>query len=198
MRVPSNRPQSKSPAVPHDAVLGEWTLEPYEWLAFHHQEADARQRRSVVNALLGAVLGAMVMGLFTGRSQAIVAGAVVLGLAAFVVTLISAARLRKREPRAGGAVVVRHDAVEVDGVLRVLRDEEWWISRARVRDDLPFTIIEVTSKRTRHERNGSRRTQEQVVRVPIPRGREAEAQRIADELGRGVGPALEPTREDPV
>ena len=179
-----SRPEA--PTVPHDAVLGEWTLEPYEWLAFYHQEADARQRSAFKNALLGAVLGAMAMGIFIGRAQPIVAGGVVLGVAAFVGTLISAARLRKRDPLAGGAVVVRRNVVEIDGVLQVLRDEEWWISRARVRDDLSFPIIEVTTKCTRHERNGSQRTLEQVVRVPIPRGREADARRIADELGSGI------------
>jgi hypothetical protein len=93
----------------------------------------------------------------------------------------------KRDPHAGGAVVVRRNAVEVDGVLRVLRDGEWWISSAKVRDDLPLSILQLTTKCTHRRRNGSRETQEQVVRVPIPRDREADARRIADELTRDEG-----------
>jgi hypothetical protein len=179
------RPSAEA-AVPPDAVLAEWTLEPYEWLAFYHQEADARRRSAVKYTLVGAVLGAMISGLFTGRSQSIVAGAALLGLAALVATLVSAARMRKRDPHAGGAVVVRRNAVEVDGVLRVLRDGEWWISSAKVRDDLPLSILQLTTKRTHHRRNGSKETVEKVFRVPIPRDREADARRIADELARGV------------
>jgi hypothetical protein len=174
------------PAMPRDAVLGEWTLEPYEWLAFTNQEADRKLRGAFGNALIGAVGGAMATYVVVADRRYTIAGAALVAIAAVVGTFIAARRTRRRAPRAGAAVVVRRNSVEIDGAVEVLRDGEWWLSGAKLRDDLPLPILELTTKRTRYERNGSRRTHEQVVRVPVPRGREADARRIADELRRGV------------
>jgi uncharacterized membrane protein YeaQ/YmgE (transglycosylase-associated protein family) len=182
--VPAGPP--RAPAVPRDAVLGEWTLEPYEWLAFASQEADRKQRGAFGNALIGAVGGAMATYVVVADRRYTIAGAVLAAIAAVVGTLVAARRTRTRAPRAGAAVVVRRNAVEIDGATEVLRDDEWWLSGAKLRDDLPLPILELTVKRTRHERGGSRRTVEQVVRVPVPRGREPDARRIADELRGGT------------
>ena len=46
--------------------------------------------------------------------------------------------------------------------------------------------VELSVKKTTYERNGSRRTMEQVVRVPVPRGREAQAAKVAEQLRRDI------------
>jgi len=177
----------KSPPRATNHVLAEWTLAPYEWRAYVQGEATERRLGAPCKAAIGAVAGAMIAGIFSMESQSIAAGAVVVGLAVFAGTLISAARLGKREPSADGAVVVRGDAVEIDGVTTVLRGDDRRLSGAKLRDDLPLPVVELSVNETIHERGHRRRTVKRVVRVPVPRGREADARRIADELVRGGG-----------
>jgi len=177
---------ARAAAVAPDRELARWTPSPDEWRAFHEQEAARRRRGAAEHALLGAAFGAVVPWIFTGHWQYSAIGAVLAAPAAAVWTLMSAARLRKREPQAGGGVVVRRNAVEVDGVTALLRDGTWWLSGVKLRDDLPLPVLELSVKRTEYERGGSRRTAEQVVRVPVPRDRVAQAGSVAEQLRRGI------------
>ncbi|HEX8905195.1 MAG TPA: hypothetical protein VF771_10160, partial [Longimicrobiaceae bacterium] len=155
-----------------DALLGEWTLAPDEWRAYVEQEADLRRGNAWEPALVGAAFGGVTPYIFTGTWHYSAIGAPTLAAIAFVGALISAARTRKRVPRAGGSVVVRRNAVEIDGDRAVLRDDRWWLSGAKLLADLPFPVLELTVSTVSHQRNGSRRAQSDVVRVPVPRARE--------------------------
>jgi hypothetical protein len=174
-------------AAAADELLGEWTLSADEWRAFHAQEADAKRRGAVEQGLVGAVIGAVMAWVFAGDWRYSLAGALLLGLAMLGGTLASAARLRRKTPSSGGAVVVRRNAVVIDGATEALRDDAWRLASAKLREDLLLPVLEVSLRRTRYERGGASRTHEDVVRVPVARGREADARRIARELaGRTV------------
>lgn len=169
-----------------DRLLAEWTLEPFEWLAFNEARADVRKRGAAYNAVLGAVLGAMMLGVFAERWRYSVIGMLVGAVVAFIGTHVSARRLRARTPGAGAGVVIRRNTVEIDGQSEVLRDGTWWLSAAKVREDLALPMLELSVKKTTWERGGRRRMMERVVRVPIPRGREAQAADVAQQLRRGI------------
>ncbi|HEU4556529.1 MAG TPA: hypothetical protein VFS20_01725 [Longimicrobium sp.] len=169
-----------------DRLLAEWTLEPFEWLAFSEARADVRKRAAAYNAVLGAVLGAMMLGVFAERWRYSVIGMLVGAAVAFIGTHVSARRLRTRMPEAGAGVVIRRNTVEIDGQSEVLRDGTWWLSAAKLREDLALPVLELSVKKTTHERGGRRRMMERVVRVPIPRGREAQAAKVAEQLRRGI------------
>ncbi len=169
-----------------DRVLAEWTLAPFEWLAFNEARAEVRKRAAAYNAVLGAVLGAMMLGVFAERWRYSVIGMLVGAAVAFIGTHVSARRLRARMPGAGAGVVIRRNTVEIDGHSEVLRDGTWWLSAAKVREDLALPMLELSVKKTTWERGGRRRTLERVVRVPVPRGREAQAAKVAEQLRRGI------------
>jgi hypothetical protein len=176
----------RAAAVQPDRVLAQWTLTADEWRAFNEQEAVRKRSGAVEHALVGAAFGAAVPWVFAGHWQYSAIGAVVAGLLAAAWTLVSAARLRTREPRAGGGVVVRRNAVEIDGVTAPLRDDTWSLSGVKLREDLPLPMLELTVKKATHQRNGNRRMDERVVRVPVPRDRVAEAGSVAEQLRRGI------------
>jgi hypothetical protein len=182
---PAARKPKRAP-LRSDAVLGEWTLAPDEWRAFVEQEADRRRRNAWEPALIGAAFGGVMPYIFTGTWRYSLVGVPLVGAIAFALALISAARMRKRVPRAGGTVVVRGNAVEIDGESSLLRDDRWWLSGAKMVTDLPLPVMELTVSTVSYERNGSRRAQSDVLRVPVPRAREADARRICAELRRGV------------
>ncbi len=184
--APKAARKPKRPAVRADAVLGEWTLAPDEWRAFVEQEADRRRRGAWEPALFGAAVGAVVPWIFTGTWRYSLVAAPLLAALVFAGALMSAARSRKRAPRAGGTVVVRRNAVEIDGERDLLRDDEWWLSGARMVTDLPLSVMELVVSTMSYERNGSERPRSSVIRVPVSRAREADAHRICAELKRGV------------
>jgi hypothetical protein len=169
-----------------DRVLAEWTLAPDEWRAFTEGEAEERKRGATYNTIVGALFGAVAPWIFTGRWQYSAIGAVLGAAVALAATHVSARRLRGRMPSAGAGVVIRRNAVEIDGRSKVLRDGTWWLSAAKLREDLSLPVLELSVKKTTYERSGSRRTMEQVVRVPIPRGRQAQAAKVAEQLRRGI------------
>ncbi|HYH82429.1 MAG TPA: hypothetical protein VEX86_21740 [Longimicrobium sp.] len=172
--------------VQADRVLARWTLAPDEWRAFNEVEAEARKRGGMYNTAVGALFGAVAPWVVTGQWRYSAAGALLMAAVVLVWTMMSAARLRKREPRAGGSVVVRRNAVEIDGVTETLRDGTWWLSSAKLRDDLALPVLELSVKKTAYERGGSSRTMEQVVRVPAPRDRAARAAKVAEQLRLGI------------
>lgn len=177
---------ARATAVAPDRVLAQWTLAPGEWRAFHEQEAARKRRGAVEQMLVGAAFGAAVPWIFAGHWQYSAIGAVLIALVAAAWTLASAARLRKRGPQAGGGVVVRRNTVEIDGVTALLRDDTWVLSAVSLREDLPLPVLELSVKKTTHQRNGNRRMDERVVRVPVPRDRVAQAGSVAEQLRRGI------------
>lgn len=183
---PTKRPRRDPAVVQPDRVLAEWTLAPDEWRAFNEAEAEERKRGATYNTVVGALFGTVGPWILTGRWQYSLIGAVLCAAVALIGTHVSARRLRGRVPQAGGGVVIRRNVVEIDGVSEVLRDGTWWLSSAKLRDDLALPLIELSVKKTTYERGGSRRTLEQVVRVPVPHGREAQAANVVEQLRRGM------------
>ncbi|HEX9936010.1 MAG TPA: hypothetical protein VGB15_02780 [Longimicrobium sp.] len=185
---PAAKRPRRDPAtvVQPDRVLAEWTLAPDEWRAFNEAVAEERKRGATYNTVFGALFGAVAPWILTGRWQYSLIGAVLGAAVGWIGTHLGARRLRGRVPQAGAGVVIRRNAVEIDGVSEVLRDGTWWLSSAKLRDDLALPIIELSVKKTTYERGGSRRTMEQVVRVPIPRGREGQAAGVVEQLRRGM------------
>jgi hypothetical protein len=180
---PATRP--KRAAADPNRVLAQWTLAPDEWRAFSQVEAREMRRDLVYNTLVGAVFGVVAVKIFGGRwMYAALAGAL-LGGAILAASVVSIARVRRRLP-AGGGVVIRGNRVEIDGVRSDLVEDGRHLSGARLRKDLRLPVIEITTRKTRYGRNGSRRTMENVLRVPVPRGREDEAGRVAELLRRHV------------
>ncbi|HEX6750774.1 MAG TPA: hypothetical protein VF092_26040 [Longimicrobium sp.] len=181
----ARKPKKHAP-IRADALLGEWTLAPDEWRAFVEQEADRRRRGAWEPALLGAAFGGVVPWIFTGSWRYSLIGAPLIAAIAFAVALVLAARMRKRVPQAGGRVIVRRNAVEIDGDVRQLGSDKGWLTGARMLTDLPLPVMELTVSSVRYERNGSRRAMAGVIRVPVSRAREADARRICDELRSGI------------
>lgn len=171
--------------VPAEQLLAEWTLAPDEWRAFNQGEALEIRRGVVHNTLVGVGFGVMAIKIFGGPWLYAAIAGLLIGGTILGGTLFSAARTRKRVPRLGGGVVIRGNFVEIDGVRSQLSDENWYISGAKLRTDLPLPVIEIRSCRTRFERNGSRRTVADMLRIPVPHGREEEAAQVAELLGRG-------------
>ncbi|HET7464249.1 MAG TPA: hypothetical protein VFJ82_23530 [Longimicrobium sp.] len=188
---PAKQPRRPVARADPNRVLARWTLAPDEWRAYQEGEALEIRRGAGYNVLVGAVFGVGGGWMATGRWPYAAAAAAGMGLVFWLGTLWMAARMRKRVPGAGGAVVLRPTAVEIDGATSTLRDERWWLSGAKVRDDLPLPVIELSMKRATYERGGSRRTFEQVVRVPVPRARAAQAATLVQELRPG-----RPDRDD--
>lgn len=172
--------------VPADQLLAEWVLAPDEWRAFNDAEALEMRRSLRYNTFVGVVFGVVPMKIFGGSWLNAALAGLLLGAIVLAVNLVSIARVRKRVPEKGGGVVIRGNFVDVDGVVTELVSGGWYLSSAKVRKDLPLPVIEICTRKTRHERNGSRRTHEDVLRVPVPRGREEEAAQIAQLLRRGV------------
>jgi hypothetical protein len=188
---PPSATKGRSPrrmlAGPPDRVLAQWTLSPDEWRAFNEQEASRKRRGAVQPTLLGAAAGAVVPWVVYGHWQYSVMGAPVAAAVVLAATLLSAARLRTRAPRAGGGVVIRRGRVEIDGVATELSGDGRQLSAVRLRDDLPLPTLEIEVKRTADPRSPARRGPGDRLRIPIPRGREADAARVA-ELLRGAIP----------
>ena len=124
--------------------------------------------------------------MFSGRWPYTVAAAAVMAAIVYVATRRSAAGLRDKGPRAGGAVILRRHSVEIDGESFPLRDDKWYLAGARLREDLALPVVEITSRRRKFERNGSERVMDGVVRVPVPRPHLDRARAIAEELKKGV------------
>jgi hypothetical protein len=171
--------------VPADQLLAEWTLAPDEWRAYNEGEALEMRRDLVHNTLVGLGFGVMVVKIFGGPWLYAVLAGLLIGGMILAGTSVSIARVRKRVPRMGGGVVIRGNFVEIDGVPSRLSDESWYLSGAKLRKDLPLPVIEIRTCRTRYERNGSRRPVADLLRIPVPHGREEEAAQVAELLGRG-------------
>ncbi len=59
-----------------------------------------------------------------------------------------------------------------------------WLARARLRDDLPLAVLELTRRSETTGNDGSVSTSDDLIHVPIPHGREGEARKVARELAR--------------
>ncbi|HEU4556531.1 MAG TPA: hypothetical protein VFS20_01735 [Longimicrobium sp.] len=172
--------------VPADQLLAEWTLAADEWRAFNECEALEMRRGLLYNTLVGVVLGGVPIKVFGGAWVYAVMAGLLAGAMNLAISLALIARTRRRVPEKGGGVVIRGNSVDVDGVVTELVTSGWHLSSAKLRNDLPLPVIEICTRKTRYERNGSRRTYEDVLRVPVPRGREEEAAQITQLLRRGV------------
>ncbi len=182
----AKRPRRDRAAVPPDRVLAKWTLTADEWHAWSEQEAARKRRGAVENALIAAAAGAVVPWIVLGHWQYSAIGAPALAAIAFAWTLASAARLRTRGPRAGGGVVVRGGAVEIDGATSLLRGDTRALSAATLRDDPPLPILELSVSKTTDERGAGRRATAQMVRIPVPRDHVAQAKSVAEQLRRAI------------
>jgi hypothetical protein len=171
--------------VPAEQLLAEWSLAPDEWRAFNEGEALEMRRDLLYNTLAAVAFGGVPIKIFGGAWVYAVLAGVLAGGMTLAISLAMIARTRKRVPEKGGGVVVRGNFVDVDGVETELVTGDWYLSSAKVRKDLPLPVIEICTRKTRYER-GSRRTFVDVLRVPVPRGREDEAARVAELLRRGV------------
>ncbi|HEX8905196.1 MAG TPA: hypothetical protein VF771_10165 [Longimicrobiaceae bacterium] len=162
-------------------VLAEWTLAPDEWRAFSELEA-ANIRGNVVwttffLGLIGLMLGLIPSG---GRLDYGAIGAVLLGVPGYVAVRTAAHLRRTRAPRAGARVVVRRDTVEIDGRREVVHSRSRWIHQMGLRRDLPLPVVMVTTRYESTE-NFKPVTRNHVFYIPIPRGRETEAEEAVRE-----------------
>ncbi|HEX8905197.1 MAG TPA: hypothetical protein VF771_10170, partial [Longimicrobiaceae bacterium] len=178
--------EKKDPPPPEagDVVLAEWTLAPDEWRAYSEQEAEEISA-SWATLLLAATGGLAALNLSGGRLNYAAAGAALLGIPGFVATRIAARLRRSRAPRAGGRVVVRRDTVDIDGTREIVRGRVSRLHSVSLRHDRPLPVLEVTTQRDARD-NGKPTTRYYIFRVPIPRGREAEARLVVERLTRGV------------
>jgi membrane protein implicated in regulation of membrane protease activity len=174
-----------------DPVLARWTVGPDEWRACAASERRHAGRNAAF-AAASAVAAVMIpFGLFGAWEIGIAVAAV---LAALVAALLPRnARLDHAEDQAAGRgeVVVRRHSVQINGAGRLLEDGRWWIAGTRFLPDASPAMLEIVMRRTSHTRQGPR-TIDDVVRVPVARGSEDQARRIAGDLHRSL-----PAGEDP-
>ncbi len=186
----SPEPPSREPPRNAGPVLAEWTLAPDEWRAYNEHAARSIRAATGYNALVAATLGALLPYLLQVPWRISAASGALLGLIAGLWTLIDARRWQTRAPRSGARVVIRHGAVQVDGASRQLHGDGTWLTAARLRNDLPLPELELV-RRTVSTVQGKTSTIDDCIYVPVARGREAEALRVAEALVRKVPGEIE-------
>lgn len=183
------RPKPARPAVDPDAeppVLARWTVDGAEWRAYSLRELRGATRDAAITFAGMLALGTLVMRGFTGSwtwGFAAAAGLATLGAGLTWLT----ARVRHREERtaAKGEIVVWPDGVEINGRGYFFADGDRRLGGARLLDAERPAVLEIVARRTVRTRNGIR-TEEDVVRVPVPREREDEARALIPALGRAL------------
>lgn len=190
--APPPKPRPKRSPVRRDEVLGQWTLAPDEWRAYREGEAREQRRDLLNNTVAGGMAGLFATWIFAGGWTYAPLGALGGAAAMLLGTLAAISSGRKRAAKNGATVVIRGGAVEIDGATTELGGDGGWLSAVRLREDLPLHALEIEIRRGAADpRSRTRRVTGEVIRIPVPRGREADAARIAERL-RGAIPDGDP------
>lgn len=174
------------PTGPADQLLAKWTLSDEEWREY--TKADAREKLGDVpkHVVMGLMAGGVGYWVITGGWGFAAASALGVGATVLGANLVWLVMRRHRAPREGATVIVRRNVVRIDREGTPLADDANGPWAVRMRDDLPFPVIEITTTKTEDERAKLPARAGRVVRVPVPRGREAEARRVADQLSLDI------------
>lgn len=164
-------------------VLARWTYEPAEWAAFSARELRVRKRDVWIIAAGMLAFGVFFLSFFTDDWAIRIGGGAVLSA---LVTLLQlrGAHAQHAADRAvtRPEVIVRENEVEINGRRHLLEDDRWWLAGARFLADAESPVLEITSRTEKINRHGTTQVMDDVLRVPVPRGREDEARRIAERL----------------
>jgi predicted outer membrane lipoprotein len=189
---PARRQRPPEPGPPR--VLAEWTVEGDEWRAYTARELKRGKEDALIAIGMSLAIGTPAFHVFTG--DWLLGFILACAFAALLATieLRSARRLHADDRKAGrGEVTVWTDRVEINGNTFVFADAEWWLAKVRYLADRQPPVLEITTRTETHDRHGPR-TEDDVVRVPVPRGREEEARALPEVLrGRLALPG--PTEE---
>lgn len=161
-----------------EPVLARWTYEDGEWRTY----AEAELKRQVLVALFVGV-GLSVAGwtIFRGEVEELGFGFVARYALLITGALIAVAVVAYRANRsAPGEAILTPTAVMLNGKYHVLADGRLQFGGVRLTELGTVPVLEFTvSAAARRGRTGSQ------VRVPVPRGRDAEAREIVAAFERG-------------
>lgn len=185
------RPKQARPQADPDAeppVLARWTVDGSEWRAYSLRELRGATRDAAITFAGMLALGTLVMRGFTGSwTWGFAAAAALAALGAGLTWLTARVRHREDRTAARGEIVVWPDGVEINGRGYFFGDGDRRLAGVRLLDTERPAVLEVVARRTVRTRNGIR-TEEDVVRVPVPREREDEARALIPALGRALPP----------
>jgi hypothetical protein len=183
-----DRPNRKRPrpSGPADQLLAKWTLSDEEWREYTKADAREKLRDVPQHAVMGLLAGGVGYWVITGGWGLAAASALAVGATVLGANLVWLVMQRNRAPREGAIVIIRRGMVRIDREGTAIADDGNGPWAVRMRDDLPFPVIEVTTTKTEDERLKRPPRAGRVLRVPVPRGHEAEARRVADQLSLDI------------
>jgi membrane protein implicated in regulation of membrane protease activity len=183
-RLAAGLPAEPPPGPPE--VLARWTLGRAEWAAYASRELRLENRRALETGaafLVFATLVARFQG--AGWLPALGIGAAAGALVAALLWWQARGVHRADAAASAGEVVLTRDTAVIDGREHVLNDGRAWLARVRYLEDESPPVLELTVRQwTRRGPSRDEVTVDDLVRVPVPRGREDEARRVAGQLRR--------------
>ena len=172
-----------------DVELARWTMRPEEWRAFTAAEMRRARREAAVTA---AAMFAIAMTFFGGFWGEWAIGLAVSAVCAALGASRHLTTARRAHAEGGrGDVVIRRSSIEINGIAHLLEDGRWWLAGTRFLPGESPAVLELVTRRESHGRHGPR-TMENVIRVPVARGSEDEARRLAGDLRRPLPPGENP------
>ena len=162
------------------AVLARWTYGREEWDAWTAREYAHRSREAWGFGVVAGLIG-VAIALGRGLPMLMVAGAGAVMYAAGVLGWRGwAAKMRRRNQGVGQrSVTIAANAVLVDGRREFLCDANTRVTAVRYLEDERQPVLTITilyPGRVLHE---------YTARIPVPRGREAEARELVDRFATG-------------
>ena len=173
-------------AIPSDAVLAHWTYDPADWHRYAAAEIHSGVREALVFGATMAAFSVLPLRLLEPEWSGAVKFAAALG--AFVAAerlLVALVTWRRHRSVGRGEVIVGPTAMLRNGRYEAIEDGRIHFRGARVLKQLSPATLEIgilVPGKYRHVR--------EEYRIPIPPGKEDEAQAVADALERVHRPAL--------
>lgn len=173
---PAGAPAAALPSG--EPVLAHWTFAPGEWKAYMAAEW---KRRVLEGVFLGGLMALIAWTIFRNEPEIpVLKLALGAGVVFFLVPVVRAAAVRHTDPSRPAEAVITPTAVLLNGRHHVLEDGRIRFVGVRRTELGSAPVLEFTVKSP--TRRGEVNEQ---LRVPIPAGRESEANAVVDAFARG-------------
>lgn len=173
-----NETMASANQPPEKIILARWIYSTDEWQQFMAGEKKERKTSLIIEVVLIALLGGMLIHYSRSESWIIsfafsIPLALLIGLLRYKFTLSSVSLSGKKMPE----VIITADAVMVNGHYNRFYGDNLWLGKVDVKDTGKMNILEITY--CWNTRSGQ---SSEEIRVPVPKGKIREAIEVQEKL----------------